>query len=137
MDIKCHCVGLRRAAQRITRTYNLALADSGLKVTQFSLLRSIEKLGDPSLGALSAATGLDGSTLGRNVRVLARSGRLQLTGGDDERTTLVRLTSEGAKTVSLARPKWLAAQGAVESVLGADGEAMMKTLLGRLASLEG
>lgn len=56
--------------------------------------------------------------------------------GDDERTLTVQLTSQGTKTISRARLGWQAAQRAVENVLGADGEAMMATVLGRVARLE-
>lgn len=135
-DIPCHGVQLRRAAQHVTRTYDKALSESGLKLTQFSLLANIQKLEGPNLVDLATAMGLDRSTLGRNVRVLARSGHVELVGGDDERTTIVELTSKGAKVLSRARPQWLDAQRAVEDALGEDGQVMMRTLLGRLAKLE-
>ncbi len=39
----CICVNLRRAARAISQLYDEAMAASGLKVTQFSLLRAIER----------------------------------------------------------------------------------------------
>ena len=39
----CVCVNLRRAARAMTALYDEALSASGIKVTQFSLLRSIQR----------------------------------------------------------------------------------------------
>jgi hypothetical protein len=39
----CVCVNLRRAARAVSQIYDEALAESGIKITQFSLLRAVER----------------------------------------------------------------------------------------------
>ena len=133
----CHCTRLRRAAQRVTQVYDAALAGTGLKITQFSLLRAIERGGEPALGELSRATGLDRSTLGRDVRVLRRAGLVALGHGADGRTTVVSLTEAGQEQVRAALPHWERTQQRVDEALGPDGRRQLEALLGSVAALEG
>lgn len=132
----CHCTRLRRAAQRLTQVYDAALAGTGLKITQFSLLRAIEREGEPTLGRLSQATGLDRSTLGRDVRVLRRAGLVALGHGRDGRTTVVALTEAGRERVRAALPQWERAQGRLEEVLDPESRSQLETILGRVAALD-
>ena len=38
----CHCLNIRRASRAVTQFYEKVLEPSGLKVTQYSLLRNLE-----------------------------------------------------------------------------------------------
>ena len=49
----CVCANLRRATRAITNVYDLALASSGLKITQFSLLRAVERNQPVAITALA------------------------------------------------------------------------------------
>ena len=44
LPTQCLCTKLRRAARSVSRFYDEALADTGLKVAQFSLLRHLQRL---------------------------------------------------------------------------------------------
>ena len=117
LDVACYCTQSRRVARALTDAYDRALAPSGLKVTQFSLLRMVERLDSPTIGALATATGLDRSTLGRNLKVLAKDGWITLSTGEDERSRLVSLTRAGRQAVRRALPLWERAQADIESKL--------------------
>lgn len=133
LDTACCCNKMRRAARAVTKLYDEVLAPSGLQVTQFSLLRTIERLQEePSIGTLARATGLDRSTLGRNLRVLQKQGLLRLGPGGDERTRLVTLTEAGRSAISRTLPLWEAAQARVGAVLGTDKQARLFALLDEL-----
>ena len=106
LDVACYCTQSRRIARALTDAYDQALAPSGLKVTQFSLLRMVSRLQTPTISALAEATGLDRSTLGRNLRVLQKDGWAALSAGDDERTRVVSLTKAGVLAVQRAVPLW-------------------------------
>ena len=82
---KCACTRVRRAARALTDSYDEALKPLGLKVTQFSLVRTVDRLGAPSLTGLAQEMALDRSTLGRNVAVLERMGLLDRSDGADLR----------------------------------------------------
>lgn len=117
LDVACYCTQSRRIARALTDAYDQALAPSGLKVTQFSLLRMVARLESPTISALAEATGLDRSTLGRNLRVVQKDGWAALSAGDDERTRVVSLTKAGSLAVQRAVPLWDGAQAGVRARL--------------------
>ncbi len=125
----CHCTRLRRTAHALTRLYDAALAETGLTVTQFSLLRTISRLEQPYITTLAEATGLERSTLGRNLRPLERAGLIEFTAGDDGRTRLVRLSRAGRRTLGRAIPLWQHAQDQVHKSLGERKIAALTALL--------
>lgn len=114
----CHCTRLRRAAHAVTRLYDEALAKSGLSVAQFSLMRTISRLEQPYISTLADATGLDRSTLGRNLRPLEKAGLVAFAQGDDARTRLVRLSHKGRRTLDGAIPRWQLAQKQLGAAIG-------------------
>ncbi len=117
LDVACYCTQSRRMARVLTDAYDRALAPSGLTVAQFSLLRMVMRLETPTIGGLAEATGLDRSTLGRNLKVLQRDGWVGLNAGADERTRVVALTSAGRLAVDVALPLWERIQTEIESKL--------------------
>lgn len=117
LDVACYCTQSRRIARALTDAYDQALAPSGLKVTQFSVLRMVARLQSPTISALAEATGLDRSTLGRNLRVLQKDGWAALSAGDDERTRVVSLTKAGDLAVQRAVPLWDGAQAETRAKL--------------------
>lgn len=125
----CLCIDLRSAANRLTRTYDEALAPAGITVTQFSQLNTIRAQGKPTLGALAEATGLDRSTLGRNVRVLEKQGLVAISPGEDARTRTLQLTREGEAAFRTALPLWYATQKGLVERIGEDGRAQLDALL--------
>jgi DNA-binding MarR family transcriptional regulator len=135
LEVACLCTNLRRAARAITELYDAALAPSGLKVTQFSLMRAVDRLEAPSISEVAAATGLDRSTLGRNLRVLARDGLVGLGAGADERARLVSLTDKGRAALETAEPLWLEAQARAASAIPPEEAAPLDHALVRLAAL--
>ncbi len=118
--VACLCANARRAALALTSRYDEALAPHGLKVTQFSLLRAVERHGEPNLTGLAQATGLDRSTLGRNLRVLADAGLVSLSAGEDQRDRVVALSPRGRARVRAATRAWAQVQEDLSRTLGAD-----------------
>jgi len=115
---------LRQAALAATQIYDEALEPSGLKITMFRLLRRISEAGQPTISELARIVDLDRSTLGRNLRVLERSGHVQLAGGQDERSKIVSLTARGRNKLGKALPLWAKAQQSMQARLGAEKAAV-------------
>ena len=116
----------------MTRLYDEALAATGLTVTQFSLLRTISRLDEPYITTLAEATGLERSTLGRNLRPLEKAGLVVFLPGRDSRTRLVRLSRQGRRALDRAIPQWEAAQKKVAGLLGDGHVEQLTTLLEEL-----
>ena len=132
---KCACTRVRRAARSLTDLYDEALRPLGLKITQFSLLRTLARIGPVNISSLAAEMALDRSTLGRNLAVLARQRLVGLSEGDDSRERTVALTTKAHRLLAKAVPRWNQAQARVNHILGKDGVATLFTLLARFEAL--
>ena len=120
----------------MTRLYDEALADVGLNAAQFSLLRNLQRLGQPSISALAEAMGLDRSTLGRNLRVVEGRGLVQLGEGADQRSRQVALSDAGRQVLEQGAPLWEHAQQQLALRLGADKRAALLALLDDLETID-
>jgi DNA-binding MarR family transcriptional regulator len=132
--VPCYCAKARSAARLLTAAYDRALEPVGLKVTQFSLMRAIERRGGASLTVLAESTGLDRSTLGRNLRVLQRDGLVTIGSGKDPRVRTVRLTERGRRLSDEALPHWRAAQRQIKALLNDGERAALDGIVRKLAT---
>jgi len=115
----CACAVLRRAARRASQLYDEALAPTGLRITQYSLLANLDRHGAVTMTELAESLGMDRTTLTRNVGPLQRDGYLSLRATGHGRTKLVTLTERGRRRLREAFPYWLAAQERFADVLRA------------------
>jgi len=133
----CVCVNLRRLARATTQLYDQALAASGIKVTQYSLLCAIEREQPVAISALAAEVELDRTTLARNLAPLQRDGLIELSAVvTDKRVTEVTLTRQGRAAIARARPQWERAQQQVSQKIGAERVQMLRALAEELSRLE-
>jgi DNA-binding MarR family transcriptional regulator len=120
-EVSANCVGLniRRAARQITRSLDERLAESGLTLAQFGLLAQIAGAKDDRIGALAQRTGLEQSTLSRNLHLLEKAGLIEIATVDtDLRRRLVWLTEHGAHRLEKAIPVWREANKELSKILG-------------------
>ncbi len=106
-----NCIGLnaRLAARQITRIFDARLARSGFTLAQFGLLAQIAGARDDTIGALAERSGLDQSTLSRNLRLLEQAGLIEIAAVEtDLRRRVVWLTEHGARRLEEALPTWRA-----------------------------
>ena len=125
----CACGRLRRATRALTQRYDDLMAPSGLRVTQFSLLRTIAAAGSCTLSHLAEKVLVDRTALSRTLDPLADRGLLTIAPGRDARTREVSLTRAGEKALADATPHWRRAQAEVARKIGSDKlEALIATL---------
>ena len=92
---------------------------SGLKITQFSLLRNIGRAGEINVTELAEKLQLERTAMGRNLDLLERRGLIRTGSAEsDQRTRLVRLTAAGKKARDAALPIWRRAQTEMRRRLG-------------------
>lgn len=107
----CICGTLRRAARSATSVYDRALRPTGLRVTQFAVLRILERAGPLPVTRLAAEAALERTTMARNLDPLERRGLVRIIPDrDDARTRLAELTEEGRAALAEALPHWREAQ---------------------------
>jgi len=103
------CAGCnsRLAARRITQFLDRDLSHLGLTVAQLGLMAHIAAMSDDTLGALAERTGLEQSTLSRNLRTLEKDGLIEVAIVEtDLRRRAVWLTETGARRLEAAIPAW-------------------------------
>jgi DNA-binding MarR family transcriptional regulator len=108
------CAGwnARLAARRITAFLNRRMQDSGLSLAQFGLIAQIAAARDDALSELAERTGLDQSTLSRNLQVLEGAGLIEIAAGEkDARRRAVWLTEKGALSLEAGLVDWKRAHG--------------------------
>src|ERR1700733_7074815 len=96
------CAGwnARLAGRPITGFLNRRMQDSSLSLAQFGLIAQIASARDDTLSELAQRTGLDQSTLSRNLQVLEAAGLVEMAAGDrDARRRAVWITEKGARSL--------------------------------------
>src|SRR6478752_7181852 len=116
----CACGRLRRATRALTQLYDDLMAPAGLRVTQFSLLRTLAREGPMRINALAAAQLLDRTALSRNLDPLVELGHVAIVRGQDARAREVAITRAGSAALRAAEPHWTRAQKEVARRVGAD-----------------
>jgi DNA-binding MarR family transcriptional regulator len=114
MFTDCYCTQFRRASNALTRVYDAALKPVGLRITQFSLLRSLGRLGEATSTQVAAELSLDRTTISRNVKLLIDSGWVEVVGALGNRERPLRLTAAGQRKIAEALPYFGTAQKTVE-----------------------
>ncbi|MFC5697615.1 MarR family winged helix-turn-helix transcriptional regulator [Pseudomonas sp. GCM10022186] len=136
LPTQCLCTKLRRATRNVTRLYDDALAGVGLNVAQYSLLKNLSRLDQPSITGLAEALGLDRSTLGRNLKVLEAKHLVRLEGGEDQRNRLVSLTPAGRASLDEALQAWERVQVQMGQRMGLEKRAALMALLDDLEHMD-
>lgn len=134
MSKTCTCAKVRRSSRTLTALYDAALARHALSTVQFSILRTLARLGPTTTGALAEITGHERSSLSRIVKPLAERDLVTFETADDRREKPLTLTPDGERLLSAALPCWQAAQDRIDDVLGPDRSAF-NSLLERLEEL--
>jgi DNA-binding MarR family transcriptional regulator len=133
--LPCACGRLRRATRALTQLYDEALAPSGLRVNQFSLLRTLRRCGPMRITELATRELVDRTALSRNLDPLIARGLVEVVRGQDARTRDVALTAAGRRELRTAEPHWARVQDHVVERVGADRLALLVDALAELEHL--
>lgn len=125
----CTNFKLRQLSRLVLQQSEPHFADSGLKMTQYSLLAHIDKLGPLAPGALARRMDLDASTLSRNLQPLLADGLIELLPGEDARSRRVQVTEAGRLKRNEMKADWKRAQLAINDKLGAPRVMRLHALL--------
>jgi DNA-binding MarR family transcriptional regulator len=117
-SLPCYCSTLRQAARSVTALYEAALADSGLHVTQYTVLHVLHEAPNLTTTELADAIGIDQTTATRTLALIRKSRLVVNAPGDDRRERRWVLTPAGEAMLRKLRPAWEAAQQAFEKRVG-------------------
>ena len=123
----------RLAARRISQFLDRELQETGLSGAQLGLMAQIASAADDTLGALARSTGLEQSTLSRNLRTLEGQGLIEIAVVEsDLRRRAVWLTETGARRLEAAIPLWRKAQSKLAKRLSPELPRRLAGLAGAL-----
>src|SRR5207247_9772320 len=81
----CFCLASRQASRKITRLYDSYMQESGIRITQFTILSQLMLRGEMPIGKLAGILGMERSTLTRHLAPLQAQRWLAIKAGDDPR----------------------------------------------------
>lgn len=134
-DVRCNCLALRKAARKATQLYDAALADAGIRSTQYHILAHLGRQPNGhTISEIASALALDRATLGHSLKPLERDGLISFSIGEDRRSRLITLTRTGIAKLDEAKPLWMRAQRKFENQFGAAYSEQLRRELEKVAT---
>ena len=106
----CLAHTLRRADRVVSQLYNEYLAPVGLRVTQFTILRTLALTGTTTASQIRTALVMDQTTVSRALKPLIRDGYITVGEGATRREKALTLSAQGKKLYEKALGPWGEAQ---------------------------
>ena len=132
----CASLNFRRTSRRVTRMYDIAMQESGIRSTQFAILVGIAKLQPVPMGTLAKVLMLDSSTLTRSLRLLEKEGMIEVSKRAAMRQRFLKLTHAGEKALQRSLPLWRAAHARFVASVGPDYWLKLRNELETIAKSE-
>jgi DNA-binding MarR family transcriptional regulator len=129
----CASFNFRRTARAVTRLYDMALQESGIRSTQFAILVGIAKEQPVSIGSLAEVLVIDSTTLTRSLRLLRKEGLIAISSRAAKRQRFLTITAKGKHKLARSLPAWRAAQKRFVATVGSEHWAALRNELEQLA----
>ena len=124
------CFAIRQAARYVSQLYDRHMAQVGLTITQFSILRRIKRAAPMTMKQLADEMVMERTTLVRALQPLQRDGLLLSRSTEvTSRELALSLTEAGETKLVAARLRWHAAQEAFERRFGVERAASLRSEL--------
>jgi DNA-binding MarR family transcriptional regulator len=122
LDVARTCAALysRVFSRLVTRHYNHHLAETGLRITQFSILNAIKLSPPNSINELAELLGMERTSLQRTVEKLIAKGLLESRPTGQKRSLGLSLTQEGEDIYQQALARWEDAHDEFTEMVGGD-----------------
>src|ERR1700687_5597546 len=126
--------GVRKLSRMVSAIYDGALAGTGVKTSQFSVLVAVANRDKARPAELIKLLQMDESTLSRNVERMCARGWLRLERKEDRRSHLIEVTDKGQALIRKCLPAWRQAQAEVSKRLGTSTLAELRSALRKLSA---
>jgi DNA-binding MarR family transcriptional regulator len=130
---ECACLQIRQVSRLLSRLYDESLRETGLQMSQVSVLVAVAKFGQGGarITSLARVLAMDRTTVTRNLRPLVRSALLRVApASSDARARAVLLTPAGQRALEAAFPHWERAQKKVRLLIGSRKADELRARLG-------
>jgi DNA-binding MarR family transcriptional regulator len=114
----CASFNFRKTARAVTRLYDAALQETGIRSTQFAILVAVAKNQPVSIGALADVLVIDATTLTRSLRLLQKEGLLAISNRAAMRQRFLTITARGERVLARSLGAWRKAQERFVTTIG-------------------
>ena len=132
---ECYCAKLKRGAAAVSKYYDRQMADSGITISQYGILRNVSRAKEGTIQELADLSKQDKSTMARMVKPLMARGLIYDAKPAGARNSRILLTPQGKQTLARATACWQRAQQQVEVALGKERIVQMEAVLKALEAL--
>ena len=134
-DISCMCISIRKAANHISKVYDHELSVLDIKITQYSALKNIQALGNPSVNELSKKLDLERTTVLRNLDKLKKMDLISYKKNDVYKVKVISLTVNGRKKLNDAKVIWEKTQQKFLNAFGLSNKNQFDSLMNKISKL--
>ena len=127
--LACTAFRLRKAARRVTQTYETALGESGVSIVQFAVLAELSRSSARTLSVLADLLATDRTTLSRTIDRMQALGWVSDCDSADRRERRLVLTADGDTAYQRAIPAWQKVECSISRTLGPDRRNQLWSLL--------
>lgn len=133
----CLSLALRRADRVVSQLYGKHFGPTGLRGTQYSVLRAIGEDGCITARELCERLLIDQTTASRAIKLLLRDGFLDARESPvDRRERLLCLTDDGRQIYAEAHAAWERAQAELRARLGEETSRELLELAARISAID-
>lgn len=132
----CYCINLRRSAFATTDYYDRILKPSGLTLTQYSLLKTINSMEGCSVTSLANSLKLERTTVVRNLKPLISNNYIEDKASKGKRNRKIYLTESGKNILAESHLLWEKAQNELEHIFGLDIMTLLSQILTHMGRLK-
>jgi DNA-binding MarR family transcriptional regulator len=115
---ECIALRMRMINRAVSRLYDRALQPFGIRVSQMNILVLISKRGQSRQQDICRALFMDRSTVSRDVARMQARGWIDARPGEDARSSLLKVTPDGAALLEKVIPAWSAVQQKTTTIIG-------------------
>ena len=134
-NIPCICISIRKAANNISKLYDRELSVLHIKITQYSALKNIQALGNPSVNELSKKLDLERTTVLRNLDKLKKMDLISYKKNDVYKVKVISLTVNGKKKLNEAKVIWEKTQQKFLNAFGLNNKNQFDSFMNKISKL--
>ena len=134
-NTSCMCISIRKAANHISKLYDHELSVIDIKITQYSALKNIQALGNPSVNELSKKLDLERTTVLRNLDKLKKMDLISYKKNDVYKVKVISLTVNGKKKLNEAKVIWKKTQQKFLNAFGLNNKNQFDSFMNKISKL--
>lgn len=129
---ECIASRLRMVNRAVSRLYDRALRQYGVGISQLNILVAVSQFGQARQQDVCRTLFMERSTASRDVKRMLANGWLDVTVGQDARTSILKVSPKGKKLLEKVIPAWNSAQQQAITLFGKDQVASLDRIVSAL-----